>query len=223
MMINRTIRYSALALALSLPLAACESTTGADGAEVSVRISSAGGSASLAPAFSAAALSEAMNAPVSLSDVKSIDVTVTRVDAMSRDSARADSGWVSLTASSPVSVNLLALPTTETSGVQLARGTVPAGSYTNVRLFYSAATITFSKDVTVSGGGNTVYKANTAYPLKISSGMQSGIKVPTAGLTVTDGATSTVSLVFSPSVSVSSIQATGQGLQMSPVLSAHTR
>lgn len=222
-MISKTTRFSALALALALPLAACENSgTGADGAEVRVTLSSTGGSASLAPAFSAAALSEAVGAPVSLSDVKSIDVTVTRVDAMSRDSARADSGWVSLKSVSPASVNLLALPTAEASGIQLARGTVAAGTYTNVRLF-GTATITFSRDVTVSNAAGSTYKANTAYPLRISSGAQTGIKVPTADFTVTDGSAGTVSLVLSPSASVASIQATGQGLQMSPVLTTHTR
>lgn len=217
---SSTTRLQALALVLSLAATGCDQLgTGPDRGETSILLSqSSSASASLAPSFAISALSE-MAGPVALSDVKSIDVTITKVQALpaSADTS-SEAEWVSFDVTTPGTVNLLALPATAESGIQLARGELPEGEYRSVRLFFSeGATVTFSRDVTVAGGpAARTFVADSVYPLEIPSAAQTGIKVPTAGFTVG----STVAILFDGSASVKKVIATPKGVRMPPVLSA---
>lgn len=211
----------------TLALGACDSGgTGPDNGSTSeTRVVLSGGtsaSTALLPALSIGGASFAAG-PVTLGSVSSIDVTITGVQALpvTGDTAN-EAEWVSLDVAAPTRVNLIALPTTVESGIQLARGTLLAGTYGNLRLRYSDATITFSRDVTIPGGGaeGTTYVANTAYPLEIGGGTQTGIRIPTAGFTVADSVGATVAVSFDAGTSVKKVIATPKGVRMVPAMTA---
>lgn len=239
-MSHRLVARPALFLALALPLAACgeSATSPSTGAQTSILLSqSAAARASLAPSLAASV--SALAGPVSLSDVASIDVTVTEVqalrqgaarvgsdslaDSVSADTARlaaAQRGWVSLKVTAPTTVNLLALPTTAESGIQLARGEIQPGTYTHLRVAFSEATITFARDVSVGGGpAAKSYAAGTAYPLQIG-GEKKALLIPTAGFTVAADSASAVVVTFDGSASVRKVIATPNGIHITPVLAA---
>jgi hypothetical protein len=231
-MIRRYVTHSAALLALALPLAACEDVTSpsADGQTVVVLRQGSSASASLSPSYSAAlesALSSAMAGPVSLSDVQSIDITVTRVEALPAgaesdedDEDEEEGQWVALDVTAETKINLLNLPTAE-SGLQLARGELAPGTYGNLRIQYSAATITFARDVTVGGGPMAkTFRAGEAYPLEIGGGK---IRIPTASFTVAADAGETVVITFDANASVNKVIATPAGIRMTPVLTARER
>lgn len=208
-------------LAGALLLGGCESLVGSNqGDETRIVLTRSGSaSASLAPAFYAAVAS-AMP-PVALDQIASIDITLTKVQALPQggDEDAEDAGWVTLDLTAPATVNFLSLPTdAATGGLEIARGDLPEGTYGNLRLLYSAATITFKEPVTV---GRVTYPANEAIPLTIPSGKESGIKVPTASFTVTAESGTTIKVVFDAAASVRKIIATGADkIIMPPVLTA---
>lgn len=224
-MTQQIVRYSALAIALALPLAACEDSTGVDTnlAETTVVLSQvAGVAASLAPSFSAEALASAMAGPVSLSDVQSINVRVTQVLAVRRsadDSKDEDMQTFNVTGGG--TINLLALPAAAGSGIQIAHGMIPTGTYSNLRLvFADNAMITFKRDVTVGGGPNAMtYKAGTAYPLRIGGEDRNEIKIPMASFDIGQGP-NTISLTFDADASVKKVIATPNGIHMPSVMMA---
>lgn len=205
-------------LAGALLLGGCESLVGSNqGDETRIVLTRSGSaSASLAPAFYAAVAS-AMP-PVTLDKVASIDITLTQVQALPQgeDEEAETGGWVTLDLTAPATVNFLSLPTdAATGGLEIARGDLPAGTYGNLRLLYSAATITFKEPVTV---GRVTYPANEAIQLTIPSGK---IKVPTASFTVTAESGTTIKVVFDAAASVRKIIATGADkIIMPPVLTA---
>ena len=147
-------------------------------------------------------------------------MTVTRVQALPASAdENVESAWVSFDVSHRGTINLRTLPTTAETGMQLAKGELPAGSYKNVRLMLDmdgpeAPSITFNKAVEVGPKG---YAAGT-YPLEIPSAAQSGIKIPSAGFTVGE----TVTLTFDGSTSVANVVANPKGVKMSPVLKARS-
>lgn len=221
--ITRTTLLAGLAL-----LTACETGStglGTDTRQTDVVLArGTGGSASIA---ASAALLNQVGArtsagPVTLANVSAIEVAITGVRALpaSADSMQ-DAQWVSLNLTAPASVNLVALPTTAEGGLPVARGTLPAGTYRNLRFNYSSATITFKEPVTV---GRESFPANTRIPLEIPSGAQNGIRVPSASFTVSQDAGAEVRVIFDAAASVKNIVATGSGrVMMSPVLGATSR
>ncbi|MDQ3555617.1 MAG: DUF4382 domain-containing protein [Gemmatimonadota bacterium] len=215
----------ALGATLALPLAACDIGTGPNsGGQTQVFLAqgSSGSSQNLLPSMFLASASAQMGGNVSLSAVSSINVTITQVQALPANGDTANENkWVSLDVSTSGAVNLLALPAAAEIGIQLARGDLPAGSYGNLRLRYSEATITLKEDVTVGG---FTYAKNKAHPLTVSSGAQTGIKIPTAGFTVTEDSAAAVTVVFDGSASVQGIQAAGPtGIRMTPVLTSRRK
>ena len=218
---QRIRQYAALGLALTLPLAACDDSTGTSRQTTVLLSQGSSAAASLAPSFSTAVLSASAAAgKVSLDDVSAIQVTVTKVQALPASAdENAESAWVSLNVSERGAINLRALPADAGSGIVLAKGELPAGDYRNVRLFLDmdgaeAPSITFNKEVTV---GPKTYPAGT-YPLDIPSAAQSGIKIPGAGFAVGE----TVMLMFDGSTSVANVVANPNGVKMSPVLKARS-
>ena len=98
----------------------------------------------------------------------------------------------------------------------IASDQVAAGSYNNLRIFVSSATITLANDVTV--GTETFAAADNPHELFIPSGEETGIKVPLFGVEVAADAAADVAVAFDEQASVQTIAATGTGLLMSPVL-----
>jgi hypothetical protein len=90
-------------------------------------------------------------------------------------------------------LDLMHLPTDTASGLQLAVGTVPAGSYGGARLFVSGAKIYFDTVIT-SRDSAVTFKPDTGYTVTFPSGEHSGIKTR-AGFTILEGATDVV-LIF---------------------------
>lgn len=95
--------------------------------------------------------------------------------------------------------------------VRVAGGELPVGDYRNLRLGVSVACITFTEDLSV---GQFEYAAGDTYELRVPSGE---IEVPTSHFRVTAEDEEPVLLLFDRS-SISSLQATGRGPQLAPVL-----
>jgi hypothetical protein len=155
-------------------------------------------------------------AAVSLDMVESIDVTLTGVQVLALGGDESDEGgWIPLQVVSGGEMDLMQLPGAGEPGVVVATGTLAAGPYGKVRLFFSDATIVLNTEVTIS---SQVYEAQTPHALTIPSGEQTGIKVPTGGFDVPAGGSDEVTIMFHDEASVRTVTATGGGLQMSPVL-----
>ncbi len=220
-MLRRIMQCSAVALSLSLPLVACDTGTGPGRTTAVTLTRSASVAASLAPAAVIAAPDgEVLSlGQIPLSAVSAINVQITGVRVLpAGQNEEGEGGWISLNLTAPATINLLALPTETAQGLQIARGELPVGTYGNVRLFFDPdnATITLNQEVRV--GAARTFAPNVAHPLRIPSGQQTGIKVPGLNFQVTETTGGTIVLVFDPAASVQSVQATGVGLQMSPVL-----
>ena len=129
-----------------------------------------------------------------------------------------DEDWYVLTATGNTHLNLMKLPTDTTSGVLLAVGTVPAGTYGAARLFVSNATMWFDTAIVVDS--TLTFQPNVGYPVTIPSGPESGFKTR-AGFTVAAGQTE-VALVFDAQASVRGAVVTRDGkILIAPVMDGH--
>lgn len=215
-MFGRTGKLAAM-VAVLLPLTACEDGIGV-GARGTVDVTlSQSASAAAARAVGEAAFEESAG-KIDLSAIESIELDVTGVD-LHRSGTAEDStgGWVSLdvVAEGGATVDLLEVPSETTVGIDLARGEVVAGDYRKLRIRFSGARIVFAQTTQV---GPASFDAGTEYELVIPSGTQSGLKTDIA-VTIEEGETDTVQLVFAGSASAASINATGNGkVMMAPVL-----
>jgi hypothetical protein len=209
-----------LALLAAFALAGCDSTTPSI-AETRILLSQ--GSSTAGPAFSASLLpGDATVAQkgvhsMSVAEVVSIEIDLLAVEALREGDEEEDArAWVSFDLAGPSVLDLLALPTTPETGLLLARGDLPAGTYRNLRIRFGDATVTFASPVTV---GQSTYPADEKIPLVVPSGPQTGIKVPGLVFTVAEDAGAEVGLVFDAEASVATIVPTGAGkVILSPVL-----
>lgn len=158
--------------------------------------------------------------PVALSNVASISMNITRVDALPAEADTADDrAWVSLNVTAGNQVNLLTLPTAAEGGFTLARDNLAAGTYGHVRFFVQNPTITFREPVTV---GRQTYPANQEIDLTIPSGEQTGLKT-SISFTVADATAPDVQLIWDGASSVNRIVTTGAGkIILPPVLAARS-
>lgn len=214
-MSKRSAAALTIAALLVLPLAACDdaptalSPSEAGTTSVQLMPSSDVAGASLMGLFR---LEGASAGNVSLEQVSSIDVTLQSVEALSLEEDGAT--WVSLDVEEQA-LNLLDLPE---DGIEVARGELEAGDYCNVRFFVGDATITFSEDVSLGGPADGMtFEADTPHDLFIPSAEQSGIKAPTARFTV-DEEQENVTIAFDAGESVQTVNLTGNGVLMTPVL-----
>lgn len=129
-------------------------------------------------------------------------------------------GWISIELScaddSDCTINLLDLPSADASAsAVVAEGTLPAGYYNNIRLFYSAAVVRLSDEVEV---GATETLAPADYGLTIPSGPQTGLKVPGVGFEIVDGGFETILIEILTEASVHNLRWMGSDFKMTPVL-----
>ena len=204
---------SILALALAVGVfAACEDSSGPDGAEVRMFMGRDNAGAGVEAAGAVAG-------SVPLGIVDSINIRLTSIQVF-HTSDSTDATSVNLTAQGSQMVNLLNLPTVATDSVLLGIGELPEGTYNTIRLRFDSATITLNEAVLV---GNVNYQPGT-YQLTIPSGLSSGIKVQGATLTInSEDDVASVNLTFDPLTTVGTIVATGSNkLMMNPVIRART-
>jgi hypothetical protein len=217
-------------LGVSLALAACGDGTGPGArAEMDVRLAAqpfaSGSTIASVLGDGAGAL-----APISLDAVESIMLTLTAIEALRGTDGAEQRITLSLVEGSVAVLNLLALPVlvgdddddeSDDVAIRIARGDIPAGTYSGLRLRYdvATATVTLNRDVTV---GQHTFTAGT-HTLEIPSGAQTGVKVPFQSIVVGDGDDADVVLVFDANATVQNVIATGSGkLLMPPVLHART-
>lgn len=122
---------------------------------LSVACSPANDTARLSPGRSGLAV-ELVDAPTQ--QVREINVTIEKVTAHSTAA-----GWVTIFDQGPVTVDLLTL---QTRVMQLGFANLPQGKITQIRLY-----------LTEGGTQNVVLPDGTISPLKVPSGVQSGIKI----------------------------------------------
>jgi hypothetical protein len=143
-----------------------------------------------------------------------VNVTVVRVDVhRSSDANDNDGGWQSLVLDPPRRIDLLTL----TNGVleELGTTTLPAGTYTQLRLVLAAngATRPPANSVVLTSGGEVA--------LQTPSGQQTGLKIP-VNITVEEGERADVVLDFDACRSVVRAGQSGRYL-LKPVLRALPR
>jgi uncharacterized protein DUF4382 len=151
--------------------------------------------------------------------VASLNVTVTAIQFLR---AGADSNaWVSLDLSSPVTIDLMALPTSGSSPLVVASGSVQAGAYGSVRLFVTNPQVTFKGDVTL---GTSLFQAGVAYDVTLPSGAQTGLKTDvsfTVEASANGGATADVPLLFDEGATLTNVAVTGTStIMLAPVIRA---
>ena len=153
--------------------------------------------------------------------VSSLTVTVTGIECqLSGVAEGSEDGWVTVSLDDPVTLDLLALPVADASPVVIATGVLPVGSYQHVRLFVSAAQISFANDLIL---GSVTFDAGLIYDVTIPSVAQSGIKTDVQFVVTADGegAVSAVPLLFDPSATFVNATVTGTGqVMLAPVITA---
>lgn len=200
---------------VGLGLGACSDSTGPAGTgHMSVTLQGAGGSSSIFASVAPQYDEHTSENVVPLEAVASVEITVNRVDALpSGESEEGEGGWVSLVVDPEVVVDLTDLGATP---LTLAQGDVPAGSYSNLRLFFSEASVTLDEPYEHSSG--QVVEPGT-HDLFIPSGMQTGVKIPLFGFEIEEGGSGTVELELDSEASIQTlVYAPGRGFIMSPVL-----
>ncbi len=117
--------------------------------------------------------------------------------------------WYTLNVVGSGHLNLLALPTDTTNGLQLASGTLPVGEYGAARLVISSAKIYFDTTITVAGG--FTFQPNTAYDVTFPSRDSVMGIMTNAGFTLST-AGSNVVLAFDPRAMIGNaiVSSTGQ-------------
>ena len=211
------IKYLVLAGAL-FSATACDSTGPNDDARMNVSLG-----ASSSSQLSAVLLASGADlAPLSLSAVDSINIRITAIEALRTDGDSTEQRVsLSLGDSALTMINLLDLPSTDSAAWLLARGDIPAGTYTGIRLRFDVATATITLNDTVTVGQQTWLPGT--YPLEVPSAQNNGIKVPMASIVIGSDSTANVVLKFDGNTTVHTV-ATGSGvLKMSPVLHSTVR
>jgi len=182
-------------------------------------------SKSPAVAMPGAALAETSTAGnVSIDQIESIHVSVTAVEALYQEPDADEAEWVTRTLAQPVMLDLLALPVGPENAVRVLVEALGAGTYLNLRLHVSTATITLSEAVRIGGGPVArTWTAGVAHPIRIA-GDEGGqrLMIPTASFEVLDDAATEIDIIFDEGTSVRSVVATPHFILMAPVLIAET-
>lgn len=214
--------WSALAV-LATSIAGCSDVSNVNGeARLSVTLQrvSAGTAAAViaAPTLSFA---DASSFPIDPNNVLSLTVQVTSIEflpVLEEGATEDDAAWIALELGGPIELDLMALPTVSESPLVIAAGDVAIGSYRQVRLFLTDATITFDQAFIV---GQSVFEGE--HPVTIPSSANTGLKTDLTFTVADNGAGNPeeVSLLFDPSATFQNVTATGNGnVMLSPVLRA---
>ena len=157
------------------------------------------------------------------SDIATLTVTITSIDALPHGSLDDERAWVSIALNAPVTLDLLALPVEGESPLVIASGLAQVGAYEGVRLFVSSAQIEFANDLALGGA---TYEAGVAYDVIIPSGAQTGVKTDVAfEIVLDDTDTPTeVHLLFVEGATFANATITGSGdVMLAPVIKGVAR
>lgn len=147
--------------------------------------------------------------PIDLNNVTSFAVEITSVEFLPvTANEENDIAWIRLSLDPAVTLDLLALPTSEDSPIVLTVGLVDEGAYRMVRLLVSGGTIMFDADVSV--GQFTFAGAPESHLVTIPSGAQTGLKTNLV-FTIGEGGSTEVNLLFDESATFQNVIATGSG------------
>lgn len=150
--------------------------------------------------------------------IASLDLRVTDIQFLpvnQEENADGEGGWISLELSEPVTLDLLTLPTEGESPLVIAAGSVPVGSYRQVRLFSDETMISFTGPITV--GAAFTFEGGVPYPVEIPSGESTGLKTRVEFTVDTD--VQVVQLFFSPGATFANVTGTGGGrVLLAPVI-----
>ncbi len=154
---------------------------------------------------------------VTLADVDSLNVRVTRVEGLpvvSEGDSANDAAWQSVDVVGNGLLNLVKLPTETQGAIVVATDSIPSGDYGNLRFFMQDMTIWLNKQIQV---GQIIFQAHTPYTLTMPSGTQTGLKTK-AQFTVPEGG-GQVSIVFDGTATLANMTVTGTGaVVLAPVL-----
>lgn len=202
----------------ALATVACSVVDSSARGDVRVTLQQSDAVSSPALSVSDAGASEEVAVRITRDMIASLDLRVTDIQflpANQEENADGEGGWISLQLSGPVTLDLLTLPTEDQSPLVLAAGSVPVGSYRQVRLFTDEATISFTGPITV--GAAFTFDGSVPYPVEIPSGESTGLKTHVSFTVDTDA--QEVQLLFSPSATFANVTGTGTGrVLLAPVI-----
>ena len=228
-MANRTLAgraWAALAVVGAAVGVACQGAATDPGATAAVSVTMqrvGAGTAAQAAAGWFASASGGMGR-IDLATVDSLMVTLDRIEFLPAVQDEGDEngengdgeggGWVPLDVED-VRFDLLALPTTDETGIVLVTGELPVGDYLRVRLFVTDPMVWFNTPILL--GQAFTFDADVGYEVFIPSGDQTGIKTD-QGFSVPEGG-GDVALVFDENASLANVAATGNGsVILAPVI-----
>ncbi|HEX9631380.1 MAG TPA: DUF4382 domain-containing protein [Gemmatimonadales bacterium] len=228
-MANRTLTgraWASLAVLGAAVGAACQGQPGDPDATAAVSVTMqrvGAGTAAQAAAGWFASATGGMGR-IDLATVDSLMVTLDRIEFLPAVQDEGDEngengdgeggGWVSLDVED-VRFDLLALPTTDETGIVLVTGELPVGDYLRVRLFVTDPMVWFNTPIQL--GQAFTFDPDVGYDVFIPSGDQTGIKTD-QGFSIPEGG-GDVTLVFDENASLANVAATGNGrVILAPVI-----
>ena len=153
-----------------------------------------------------------------------LTVTVTELEFLvgaSGDGITDNTSWTGFELPTPVTIDLMTLPTEGESPLVIAAGSVPVGDYRHVRLYVSDVTIEFTGPIEIGQAQN--FAADTPYDVEIPSVEQTGITTDITFTVLADdlGEPTDVFLLFSPDATMANVTANGLGnVMLTPVINA---
>ncbi len=158
--------------------------------------------------------------------VASLTMTVTAIQFLEGASGDGitNTSWVDVTLPTPVTLDLMALPTDVESPLVLASGSVPVGPYRHLRLYVQDAEIVFTGPIVI--GQAATFDGATPYPVVIPSVDETGINTDVEFTVIADDVDVPldVSLLFSLEATFANATTNGADtVMLTPIIAAQPR
>lgn len=222
MQTKHTLRTAAVALAVALAFA-CSDSTGVETGTINVTLQQTDAAVmQVVDGWYASVTGTQIS--LDPDTVASLTVTVTELEFLvgaSGDGISDNTSWTGFELPTPVTIDLMTLPTEGESPLVVASGSVPVGDYRHVRLYVSDASIEFTGPIEI--GEAQDFAADTPYDVEIPSVEQTGITTDITFTVLADdlGDPTDVFLLFSPDATMANVTANGMGnVMLTPVINA---